>query len=271
MARRQSENIQRRRRRRQSNADEMIYDKELVRYKNTNFRHPKGLITFKDTHKSIMMPREQQDGNYFDCMLKQFVYFTNSIHGVSYIWEKDTRFKVRLFWLMVVIAAIITCIIMYQSLASRHSQQHIKTVVETSQMPIYKINFPAVALCPWTHVNWLRYKADEEKFLPPYPDNELRTVFYDVLLALEDMTLVRLDPLISLRNHTIPKIIDKISVFELIKFMSFRCDELFVECMFDDTPYDCCKIFVAERTEKGFCMVFNSLISEESINKRVSR
>ena len=245
----------------------MIYDKELVRYKNTNFRHPKGLIVFKDTHTSVM-PREQDD-NYFDCMLKQIVYFTNSIHGVSYIWEKDTRFKVRLFWLLVVIAAIITCIIMYQSLASRHSQQNIKTVVETSQMPIYKINFPAVALCPWYHVNWLRYKAAEEKFLPPYPGNELRTLFYDVLLALEDMNLVRLDPLISLRNHTIPKILDKISIFELIKFMSFRCDELFVECMYDDTPYDCCKIFVAERTEKGICMVFNSLISEESRKKRV--
>ncbi|XP_065360282.1 pickpocket protein 19 [Calliphora vicina] len=245
----------------------MIYDKELVRYKNTNFRHPKGLITFQPT-----TPREQQQQQVgiFDRMMQHIRYFTNSIHGVSYIWESDVPFKVRLFWVLVVIAAVITCIIMYMSLASRHNKQQIKTVVETSQMPIYRINFPAVALCPWDHVNWLRYKAAEEKFLPPYPDKQLRAVFYDVLLSMDDMNLSRLDRLALLKNHTIPRIIDEISLDDLANFMAFRCDELFVECVFDETTYDCCKIFVAERTEKGICMVFNSMVSEESTKKKIT-
>ncbi|XP_023308867.2 pickpocket protein 19 [Lucilia cuprina] len=243
----------------------MIYDKELVRYKNTNFRHPKGLITFQPP-----TTKEQQQVRLHDRMIQQIKYFTNSIHGVCYIWEKDFRWKERLFWLFVVIAAVITCIIMYMSLASRHNKQQIKTVVETSQMPIYKINFPAVALCPWDHVNWLRYKAAEEKFLPPYPDKNLRDIFYDVLQCLDDMNLSRLDRLALLKNQTIPKIIDEIPLYDLANFMAFRCDELFVECVYDDTVYDCCKIFVAERTEKGICMVFNSMVSEESRKKKIT-
>lgn len=240
-----------------------------MRYKSTNFQHPKGLITFKETQRN-MASRQQNGNSYFDGMMKQIMHFTNAIHCVSYVFEKDSRLMVRLFWLVVVLTAVINCIIMYQFLASRHDEQYIKTVVETSQMPVYKINFPAVALCPWSHVNWMRYKAAEEKFLPPYPDNKLRALFLDILLALEEMNLVKLETLITLKNHSIPQIIDKISVLELIKFMAFRCDELFVECMYDETPYDCCKIFVAERTEKGFCMVFNSLISLESEKKQVS-
>lgn len=242
----------------------MIYDKELVRYKNTNFRHPKGLLTFKPSK-----PKEQQQMQLFDRMMKQIKYFTNSIHGVYYIWDKNLRFMVRFFWLLVVIAALITCALVYVSLASRHNKQQIKTVVETSQLPVYRINFPAVAICPWDHVNWLRYKAAEEKFLPPYPDKQVRAVFYDVLQAIDDMNVSRLDRLVLLKNHTIPRIIDEISLNELASFMAFRCDELFVKCVFDETVYDCCKIFVAERTEKGICMVFNSMVSDESRKKQV--
>ncbi|KAM7361074.1 pickpocket 19 [Cochliomyia hominivorax] len=244
----------------------MIYDKELVRYKNINFNHPKGLLTFKP----ISPKDHRQQMQLLERIMKQIKYFTNSIHGVNYIWDKNFGFRVRMFWLLVVIAALIACILMYLSLASRHNKQQIKTVVETSQMPVYRINFPAVAICPWDHINWLRYKAAEDKFLPPYPNKHLRDVFYDVLQAMDDMNLSRLDRLVILKNHSIPSTIDDISLNELAWFMAFRCDELFVKCMYDETKYDCCKIFVAERTEKGICMVFNSMISEDSRKKRIT-
>lgn len=242
----------------------MIYEKELIRYKRTKFPHSKGLITFQPTS-----PEEQQQTKKFGQIKEQNMYLTNSIHGVSYIWEKNLRFIVRLFWVLVVVSAIVACIIMYLSLASRHNKQQIKTVVETSQLPIYRINFPAVALCPWDHVNWFRHKAAEEKFLPPNPDIHLQAVFYDVLQVLDDMNLSSLESLVLLQNHTIPQHIDEISLNDLAHFMAFRCEELFVDCFYDDTKYDCCKIFVPERTEKGICMVFNSMVSEESRKKKV--
>jgi len=59
---------------------------------------------------------------------------------------------------------------------------------------------------------------------------------------------------------------------KIMNFVAYRCDELFVanSCVFDETPYDCCKLFVPEQTEKGHCWVFNSLISEHSRKKQIT-
>ncbi|XP_073821493.1 pickpocket protein 19-like [Musca autumnalis] len=159
---------------------------------------------------------------------------------------------------------------MYFMVTTLRDEQPLVTVVETAHLPIYAIEFPSVALCPYNHINWIRYEAAKEKFLPHNPSNETQKAFYDLLVAMENMTFTYLSSVGKLlKRQPLPQVVNDISLNHLAQFMAFRCNEIFVWCSFDGTEYDCCKLFVRERTDQGVCLVFNSLISVESRIKKL--
>ncbi|XP_073821515.1 pickpocket protein 19-like [Musca autumnalis] len=144
-------------------------------------------------------------------------------------------------------------------------EQPLVTVVENAHLPIYTIHFPALAVCPFNKINWLRYGAAEEKYLPKNATQEERDTFYHLLIAMEHMTFSYLMPLNEfVKRRSLPPLLRDIPLYDVAQFMSFRCNELFVWCEFDSSKYDCCKIFIRERTDMGICLVFNSLVSEDS-------
>uniref|UniRef100_A0A1I8MKQ6 Pickpocket protein 19 n=1 Tax=Musca domestica TaxID=7370 RepID=A0A1I8MKQ6_MUSDO len=127
-----------------------------------------------------------------------------------------------------------------------------------------------LAVCPYNHVNWIRYRAAEEKYLPHDPPKEIREAFYDVLVAMENVTFTHLTPLERLiKRSSLPPVVRNISLHDLSQSMAYRCNEIFVWCIFDGTEYDCCKLFIRERTDQGICLVFNSLITKESRMKKL--
>lgn len=242
----------------------MFYPNELVRYRNTNFPYPQGLQIFKPGHVSEMHHFRKR-------LLKSVHKFGgNSFHGMQYIWLPHTRPIIRTFWISTMMAAISACLAMYTMLTYRHGEQLLVTVVETARLPIYSIPFPAVAVCPYNHVNWIRYQAAEERFLPHNTSEVSKNAFYELLAVMESISLTSLraiGPFVNTRF--IPRDVQDIVLYNLAHFMAFRCDEIFTWCNYDHTEHDCCKIFVHERTERGICLVFNSVISEESRIKQV--
>uniref|UniRef100_A0A1I8NBA7 Uncharacterized protein n=1 Tax=Musca domestica TaxID=7370 RepID=A0A1I8NBA7_MUSDO len=244
----------------------MHYPNEFAYFKRTNFNHPRGLQVFKDT--PIHMPSTRQ----FEIRLTQRLlkFCQNTIHGVNHIWEPRTRPAVRVFWCLIVTAALVGCIILYNTVTQRHREGILVTVVETSHLPIQTIHFPAVAVCPVYRINWMRYKAAEERFLPRYAAKEANSAFYHLLMLLERMTFTRLNLIAEfLEVKRVPRSVRNIELSEVAKFMSLRCDAIFSWCIFDKTQMDCCKIFVPEITSRGVCLVFNSVISKESSIKKV--
>uniref|UniRef100_A0A1I8P3T6 Pickpocket protein 19-like n=1 Tax=Stomoxys calcitrans TaxID=35570 RepID=A0A1I8P3T6_STOCA len=205
-------------------------------------------------------------------ILQSLLKFCDSgFHGANHAIDSKNRLVLRVFWLLIVFGALVGCIFMYWKLTGRHQEKILVTVVESSQKPIHNIAFPAVAVCPFNHINWMRHKSAEEKFLPQNSTEETIKIFHDLLVAMERLTFTTLNDIeLLLRNPNIPKSIQNIVLYDLALFMAFRCNEIFVWCIYDETHLDCCKVFITERTERGICLVFNSLISDESKIKQLS-
>ncbi|ALC46193.1 ppk19 [Drosophila busckii] len=193
----------------------------------------------------------------------------STIHGVhnafveQYLW-------VRLFWLLVVLLATVGFLIMFAMLDHHHNEQLLVSVVETTQLPIYSVDFPAIAICPWNHVNWMRAPTAAQRFLPKDATPELHEVFRQLLISMEHQLFGRFDGLGDLIKYNLTGL-EQLSLSKLTNYMAYRCDELFMpgSCVFDETSYDCCQLFLYEQTEWGTCMVFNSLISEDSRKKQL--
>ncbi|XP_059219850.1 pickpocket protein 19-like [Stomoxys calcitrans] len=241
----------------------IVYPNDFAHLKNTNFQHPPGLLRF-GSQPSAMSKQK--------IILQSLLKLCDSgFHGANHAIDSKNRLALRVFWLLIVFGALVGCIFMYWKLTGRHQEKILVTVVESSQKPIHNIAFPAVAVCPFNHINWMRHKSAEEKFLPQNSTEEIIKIFHDLLVAMERLTFTTLNDIeLLLRNPNIPKSIQNIVLYDLALFMAFRCNEIFVWCIYDETHLDCCKVFITERTERGICLVFNSLISDESKIKQLS-
>ncbi|SPP82892.1 blast:Pickpocket protein 19 [Drosophila guanche] len=234
----------------------LLYTKELVAPRPNRGQ---GLLRFKQNllRKKVVNPLRDS-------------FSHSTIHGMRYVFL-ESHFWVRCLWLVIVVGAAVTCFSLYSVLMHRHNEQLLVSVIDTTQLPVYHIDFPAVAICPWNHVNWLRVPDSALRFLPRNADSELRETFRQFLLVLEQTTFVNFNKAIRLSERNLTALAS-LNMKTVINYLSHRCDELFVpdSCVFDETPYDCCKLFVPEQTEKGQCLVFNSLISEHSRKKQIT-
>ncbi|XP_062122171.1 pickpocket protein 19 [Drosophila sulfurigaster albostrigata] len=193
----------------------------------------------------------------------------SSIHGLQNAFEEQ-HLWVRYFWLIIVLLASVGFLSTYSILEMRHKEQVLVSLVASTQHPVYSIEFPAVAICPWNHVNWMRAATAAERFLPSNANAEMRETFRQLLIGMEQVSFGKFETMgeMSRRNFSS---LAKLSLSKLASYLAYRCHELFERssCVFDETSYDCCQLFVAEGTENGLCLVFNSLISEESRNKKL--
>ncbi|KAH8312291.1 hypothetical protein KR044_010103 [Drosophila immigrans] len=233
----------------------LLYTKELVAPRPKLAR---GLQRF-DRHRF----REK----YGKMLRSSFAHST--IHGLQNAFEEQ-HLWVRYFWLIVVLVASVGFLSTYSILDMRHEEQVLVSVVATTQYPVYSIEFPAVAICPWNKVNWLRAATAAERFLPSNANADVRETFRQLLIGMEQLSFGKFEVLgaISKRNFSS---LSHLSMSKLTSYLAYRCDELFDHnaCVFDETTYDCCQLFVAETMEMGQCLVFNSLISEESRKKKL--
>ena len=56
--------------------------------------------------------------------------------------------------------------------------------------------------------------------------------------------------------------LDHLDVLEVMEFLKFNCSEVLGDsCLWRKKKVDCCEVFSQERTELGFCFVFNSAIT----------
>ncbi|XP_017083260.2 pickpocket protein 19 isoform X2 [Drosophila eugracilis] len=232
----------------------LLYTRELVAP-----RPKQELLRFKNKALGI---------KYKDRLRSSFAHST--IHGMQHAFEERHLWQ-RCLWLTIALGAGITGFSLYTALRHRHSEQTLVSLIDTTQLPVYHIDFPAVAICPWSHVNWQRAPSALLRFLPKNPNAELRETFRQLLVVLEVVTFSNFNRAVDLakRNLTTLRFLQ---LKKMMNYLAYRCDELFIpdSCVFDETPYDCCKLFVPEQTEKGQCLVFNSLISDHSRKKQLT-
>lgn len=181
------------------------------------------------------------------------------------------RIDGRLIWSALVITCVTLTCIAYGILAERYSAQKLQTVVENSQYPVFQIPFPAVAVCPNNRINWKRFEEAKAIFLPPSPDENLVEVFTTFVERMESFSFGKFSSFSDMDDINL-ELMDGIDIYNLTYFMTMRCEEIFIngECMWRRVPFNCCNLFIIERTELGFCFVFNSILAPDSRALKVS-
>jgi len=109
------------------------------------------------THNNLQNPiqpkhRFRHIGEWFSENMRNYCQ-TTSLHGFSYITRQDISRNERWFWIVVVILAIITSIVLVVVSWYWSQETPTVTVIESSHFPTWNIPFPAVTICNFNKIS----------------------------------------------------------------------------------------------------------------------
>ncbi|XP_039494491.1 pickpocket protein 19 [Drosophila santomea] len=190
----------------------------------------------------------------------------STIHCVRYLYDSHLHNLERIIWCVLLIISIALSYFFYLLLSERFVSQKLQTVVHDPQYPVFLVPFPAVGICTDNRINWQKLEAAKEQFLPVNASVELVESFTDLVSRLETLRFGSyLSSLAQLEDDNL-EAVSFVNLTELALFLTLRCEDIMVQksCLWRSSAFDCCEYFVLEKTEFGFCLVFNSEISPRS-------
>lgn len=213
--------------------------------------------------------------NYLDNKSIIFQYWekyckNSQLHGIRYLSRETSSNIERKVWFVFITFGILCTIYMYVSLSIRYKEHLLQTVVENTQLPVYKIVFPSVALCTKNRINWTKVEDAENMLIPNPEDSKLKTLFRQFIKYLQYFRFGNISEVDGIENLDL-KALDFLNITSLAEFLSYRCEDILINCIWRKQQYSCCDLFVLRRTEVGYCLVFNSLVSGKDRSKKVSR
>ncbi|XP_037941616.1 pickpocket protein 19-like [Teleopsis dalmanni] len=237
----------------------MAHLNELQLFKNQAYKRNK-LQTFeaKKSKVSIKKILAHLGKEYCDI---------SSLHCVHYLTDDGVQKFEKAIWFLILVATSIGAILTYFELADLYYTQRIQTTIMNSVHPIFYISFPSIAICARNRINYERLSAARSLFLPSNVSKESIDVFNTFFEHFEDLRFNKISHLARLFNNATTEkqlsLIKDVNVLEVVNFLSFTCEELFSDkCYWRRKSYNCCDLFTMERTEVGFCQVFNSVIDK---------
>lgn len=89
---------------------------------------------------------------------ESFNYYceTTSLHGFNYITREGITHFERIFWIGVVVVAIITSIALVSVSWTSNRETPTVTVIESSHFPTWNVPFPAVTICNFNKISKLK-------------------------------------------------------------------------------------------------------------------
>lgn len=172
----------------------------------------------------------------------------------------------RIIWSMLLIISIGLSFFFYLLLSERFVSQKLQTVVHDPQFPVFLVPFPAVGICTDNRINWNKLEAAKEQFLPTNASVELVESFTVLVSRMETLRFGSyLSSLAQLEDDNL-EAVGFVNLTELAIFMTLQCSDIMVpkSCLWRSFSFNCCEYFVLEKTEFGFCLVFNSEVSPRS-------
>ncbi|KAI8046465.1 pickpocket protein 19 [Drosophila gunungcola] len=208
------------------------------------------------------------------------VYFRSyceksTIHCVRYLYDPQLHNVERLIWCVLLIISVGLSCFFYLLLSERFVTQKLQTVVHDPQYPVFLVQFPAVGICTDNRIDWTKLEAAKEKFLPVNSSVELVESFTILVARLETLRFgIYMASLSQLEDDNL-EAVGFVNLTELSMFLTIRCEDIMVSnsCLWRSSPFNCCEYFMTEKTEFGFCLVFNSEISplSKEIRQREGR
>lgn len=190
--------------------------------------------------------------------------------------------------MVVTILALTGIIYVSLVLADKYQKSLLSTVVESTNYHVSEISFPAITLCNNHRVDYEKFDAAMERFLPNATE-ETRNFFLRFLNALEVLDFGSFDELEDLKEHAVNNSsLKNLKLVEVAQFvrsfynsqvavplvflfqLSHSCESLFIRCWWRNNYLNCCEIFTEQKSEYGFCYSFNSASSAASPAVNVS-
>lgn len=198
---------------------------------------------------------------YFRCYCER-----STIHCVRYLYDPRLHNIERIIWCVLLVISVSLCCSFYMLLSERYGDKKLQTVIEDPQYPVFHVQFPAVAVCTDNRINWSKLEEAKAEFLPANSSQELIKVFTALVGYLETLRFDNFKYSNSELEDYNLEAVDFVNITKLANFLSLRCEDI-VEpesCRWRHAYFNCCDYFITEKTEYGLCLVFNSVLSEQS-------
>ncbi|KAG8263491.1 hypothetical protein J6590_032181 [Homalodisca vitripennis] len=191
----------------------------------------------------------------------------STLHGVKYMFRRDSSLKDRLIWSMAVLICVIFAIGV--GLHSWGRYRAVPTVIDVKEThhPLFLFPFPTVTVCSGTRVKRGPAREILSGYLPseiPLKNKENMLSYVMSMLSLLQFPSYHLiKP--YLRTQETSQFLQEFVDLNITEFMLQvmpTCAEIFYECQWHGSNVNCCEIFELQRTEQGYCWSFNSLTSE---------
>ncbi|VVC38399.1 Epithelial sodium channel [Cinara cedri] len=187
-----------------------------------------------------------------------------SIHGLRHVIQKDRKPCERFMWILSVVVASITLVVLLSASWEKYSYSPMKIVVDDPRYPLAKIDFPAVTICP---INKIMYSKALKLVLNKYSNNaDLRTKWSNSLQTLGRIQYPHNTDLYYFTKNKSTIDIPLKDISHLMFELAPTIDDMFFKCFWRGTMYKCADILRFQRTEEGFCYSFNSKTAERSKN-----
>ncbi|EDV33058.1 uncharacterized protein Dana_GF21878 [Drosophila ananassae] len=179
---------------------------------------------------------------------------TTSLHGFSYITRQDISHQERLFWLTVVILAIITSIVLVVVSWYWSQETPTVTVIESSHFPTWNIPFPAVTICNFNKISKTKALTLLDQMHIPVGVNKSE------IHSLFNLTLLPVDSMISnssLQIYDRILVLNNLTLHGLTQQLSPDCMDMISSCIWKGINTRCDSLFQRIDTMEGQCCTFN--------------
>ncbi|XP_039952850.1 pickpocket protein 19-like [Bactrocera tryoni] len=187
---------------------------------------------------------------------------STTIHGVNRLFSRNAGKYERCVWFLTVMLALLGAIYVSLLLSDRFSEGRLETVVDSTRWPVYHIRFPVVAICNLNQLNWQRLEEAKRRYLEPDTTPENQELFERVLGSFDNIKFAGFESFMKFKNISLDSL-NYINFTEVMTFMTWRCEELLSECIWNHFPMNCCDIFSLRRSKNGLCWAFNTLETDE--------
>ncbi|XP_063626292.1 pickpocket protein 28-like [Cydia splendana] len=174
-----------------------------------------------------------------------------TLHGFRYLLDAKSSWFERLWWLCMVIASIVVCVILIRKVWIKWDETPVIVIFADTSNSVWKIPFPAVTVCSETKPRQRVFnftKAYHERRSTP------STISAEDLKIYHDMLLLCNNP-----ESDGPEFANESSIETLQKLAPTR-DDLFLKCLWKNLS--CGDMFYHTLTKDGYCFTFNMLSAE---------
>ncbi|KAM8707134.1 hypothetical protein ACLKA7_011263 [Drosophila subpalustris] len=199
----------------------------------------------------------------------------STIHCVRYLYDPRLHNVERLIWCALLVISVTLCGSFYLLLSERFRAQKLQTVIDDPQYPVFFVQFPAVGVCTDNRINWSKLDEAKAQFLPANSSEQLVEGFTTLVTYLETLRFDNFKYSNSELEDQNFEALDFVNISSLAFFLALRCEDIIEpsSCTWRQSSFNCCEYFALEKTEYGLCLVFNSELSEQSVQlkKRVGK